>query len=213
MALNSALFVVTAAKLATASPGHAAGAVRPTPMPRCPCLPKAPSRPALPLSRALPPSPCLCRAGRPPWPPLGSSSATTVSTALPLFALDCRYHRLLLAPLCARSRSLEPASSRTIIAPVWAATAQHASGQAAVPYPGTGGASRGCAVFAWCRTAILTGHAPHSIAMTVQLPTTATASAAEPPPAALGRAIVAHACGRARCCPSAPPSPSPMAIA
>jgi hypothetical protein len=89
---------------------------------------------------------------------LGSSSATTVSTALPLFALDCRYHRLLLAPLCARSRSLEPASSRTIIAPVWATTAQHASGQAAVPYPGTGGASRGCAVFAWCRTAVLTGH-------------------------------------------------------
>jgi hypothetical protein len=64
MATIPALHVVTVTNLITAGPGHAAGAARPAPMLRHPCLQKAPRHTtslSLSLSCALPPSLCLCQ--------------------------------------------------------------------------------------------------------------------------------------------------------
>ena len=78
----------------------------------------------------------------PPLPSLCPSSRSTTSTTASS-----------LLPSIPRSRSLEPMLSGATTAPARAAVAQHARGQAAAPYPSVGGASRGCAVFAWCHIA------------------------------------------------------------
>jgi hypothetical protein len=67
--------------------------------------------------------------------PLHLAGTTTVSASLPLVP---------------RVRSPEPASPGATVALTRATAALHARGQAAAPYPGMGGASRGCAVATWC---------------------------------------------------------------